>query len=370
VWQRPQHLLTRLARQFNVTFIEEPLLVPSEQTPRLDEYTWQGDDGTKVQVVRLNIHAPGYGWIGHGDRETADLYEAMVADYLESRGIVAPIVWMYTPMATHFLNSVDASLLIYDVMDQLAAFKGAPAVLRQKEQWLLRSADLVFTGGLSLYHDKKVANENTYLFPSGVQIEHFARAAHADRFPKPAELANLRGPILGYYGVIDERMDLDLLNTLAEQRPHWQIVLIGPVVKIDPADLPQAPNLHYIGMRSYEQLPAYLAHFDVALIPFARNEATRYLSPTKTLEYMAAHKPIVSTPIHDVEALYGSVVAIGETADDFIAHIDDVLPYVPSLQKLNEEAQLLKQATWDAIAEKMGTLIDQTLNVYLQKLVS
>jgi UDP-galactopyranose mutase len=212
---------------------------------------------------------------------------------------------------------------------------------------------------VSLYRSKLPYNPSTYLLPSGVEIEHFARAACASDFQCPDEIVHINKPILGYFGVIDERMDLPLLSHIASAHPEWNLLMIGPVVKIDPAELPQAPNLHYLGMRSYEQLPAYLSRFDVALVPFAMNEATRYLSPTKTLEYMAAHKPIVSTPIHDVIELYGTVVRIGRTPEDFTAHIEHILADPDEAASRHAlEVAMLEQHTWDAIADRMSRLIE------------
>lgn len=263
-------------------------------------------------------------------------------------------------MGWHFAEAIPHQLLIYDVMDELSAFKGAPPQLRDYDRRMLAAADIVFTGGLSLYRSRQTSNPGTYLFPSGVEIEHFARAACRENFPCPAELAGLKGPILGYYGVIDERMDLPLLAQIAADRPDWQLVLVGPTAKIDPADLPQAPNLHYPGMKTYQELPAYLAHFDVALVPFAINDATRYLSPTKTLEYMAAGKPIVATPIQDIAALYGSVVDIGCDRLEFIRHIEAALSGDHARRR--EQAQaLLAQYTWDGTVQRMQHVIDEKM---------
>ncbi len=214
-------------------------------------------------------------------------------------------------MALDFLEIIpNYRLLIYDVMDQLAAFKDAPTELIEREKDLLRRSDIVLTGGLSLYRNKLTYNPNTYLFPSGVEIEHYAAAANSANFNKPAEIQDLQGPILGYFGVIDERFDLTTLAYLAQTRPDWTILMIGPTLKIDPADLPRASNIHYLGMRTYNELPAYLAFFDVSLVLFALNDATKFLSPTKTLEYLAAGKPVVATPINDIVELYGEVVTI------------------------------------------------------------
>jgi UDP-galactopyranose mutase len=241
-------------------------------------------------------------------------------------------------------------------MDQLSAFKGAPAELADRERAMLRRADIVLTGGTSLYRDKAPYNANTHLFPSGVEIEHFA--GH-NGLGMPDDLRALPRPILGYFGVIDERMDLELLAKMAAEHPQWSIVMIGPVIKIDFHELPHAPNLHYPGMRAYGELPAYLAHFDVALIPFAVNDATRYLSPTKTLEYMAAHKPVVSTPIPDVIELYGDVVRVGNTHDEFIAHVETALRANDAPQRLPKERALLQQNTWDAIANAIASILEE-----------
>lgn len=357
VWQRPQHLLSRLARNARVLFVEEPITVEGEGQPLLE--ILPGQKTANVTVARLVQPVPNHRWIGHGDPLTAQTYCERLLDYLDRQGIKRPLLWLYTPMASDFVDALPHKLLIYDVMDQLAAFKGAPAELKERERSLLSRADVVFTGGVSLYRDKLVHNPNTHLLPSGVEIEHFARAARREQFDCPPELAQLTGPILGYFGVIDERMDLPLIAQVAEAHPEWNIALVGPVAKIDYADLPQAANIHYFGMRSYDQLPAYLAYFDVALVPFAMNEATRFLSPTKTLEYMAAHKPIVSTPIHDVIELYGDVVAIGYTPDEFVQHCEQAL-ISKNYNRVRAE-ELLTQHTWDGIARQIQRLIDRKL---------
>lgn len=359
VWQRPQHLLSRLARQYRVLFVEEPVTIEGEGQPLLEIFP--GRHSSNVTVARLVQPVSAHHWIGHGDSRTCAAYCELLRDYLDAQNINAPVLWLYTPMALEFADTIRHRLLIYDVMDQLAAFKGAPLELKDREQTLLRRADVVFTGGVSLFADKQPYNPNTHLLPSGVEIEHFARAAYRDSFARPTDLEGIRQPILGYFGVIDERMDLPLLARVAASHPEWQIVLLGPVTKIDRADLPHADNIHYLGMKSYDQLPAYLAYFDVALIPFAMNESTRFLSPTKTLEYMAAHKPIVSTPIRDVIDLYGAVVRVGETPEEFIAQIEHTLMEKADLRRRAKEDELLAQHTWDNIVRQMGRLVDRKL---------
>jgi glycosyltransferase involved in cell wall biosynthesis len=360
VWQRPQHLLSRFAKRYKVLFVEEPVTSDGVAEPRLEVV--QGKGAPNVTVIRLLQPAQGNPrWIGHSDPVTQEIYGRLLAEYLKAQDVdSASILWLYTPMASDFIPVIPHDLLIFDVMDQLSAFKGAPAELVERDQKLLKQADIVLTGGASLYRDKQPYNPNTYLFPSGVEPEHFAKAARREDFERPDELRDVASPIIGYYGVIDERMDIALIAEVAQKRPDWNFVLIGPVVKISPDDLPKAPNLHYPGMKTYEELPAYLAHFDIALIPFAMNEATRFLSPTKTLEYMAAHKPIISTPINDVIELYGAVVRVINNADEFIQQVEDILnnPDDGETRRATEQ-ELLARYTWDSIAEHMQQIIDE-----------
>lgn len=371
VRQRPQHVLTRLGRRgYRIFYVEEPVTSTTVQSPKLEILT-RPERGLRhdVCVIRLIQPASHDHWIGHGDPLTQVVYARLLNAFLAAENVKNPLLWLYTPMALDFTTAIDHEMLVYDVMDQLSAFAGAPPELLLQEKKALRMADLVFVGGASLYRDKLSLNPNTHLLPSGIEIEHFARAAKRRAFPKPPELAAITGPILGYFGVIDERTDLVLIASMARSHPEWQIVLLGPVVKIDPSELPTAPNLHYPGMKTYDELPAYLAHFDVALIPFVLTEATRYLSPTKTLEYMAAHKSIVSTPINDVIELYGSVVLVGRNHDEFIAQVGSVLAGAHDLNsRRHKEDELLALYTWDSIADRMARLIDIQKRTFLNSL--
>lgn len=361
VWQRPQHLLSRLAGQYRLLFVEEPVTTVDEAEPRLEVFP--GQKAANVTVVRLVQPAEAHGWIGHGDPLTQQTYAQLLTRYLQREGYTDPVLWLYTPMASEFIEVIQPRLLIYDVMDELSAFKGAPVAIKDRGDALLRQADIVFTGGLSLYQSRLPYNSHTYLFPSGVEIQHFAQADKRNLFDQPDDLREIPAPILGYFGVIDERMDLPLLAHMAQAHPEWSLVMLGPIIKIDPAELPQAPNLHYLGMKDYNELPAYLAYFDVALVPFAMNDATRYLSPTKTLEYMAAHKPVVSAPLHDVVALYGDYVRVGETPEEVVAMVEAALAETEDERAMRraKEAKLLSQHTWDSIAHQMSQIIEQRL---------
>jgi UDP-galactopyranose mutase len=358
VWQRPQQLLSRLSKQFRVFFIEEPVASPFYDEPVLGTYTWHGYHDEEVTVVRMHQPMSEPRWVGHGDPLTSDVYNQLLRDFARKKGIDNPILWLYTPMASSFIKELDPQLLVYDVMDQLSAFKGAPLEISQEDLALLQRADLVFTGGASLYRDKAPYNPNTHLFPSGVDVEHFCTEGY--KVP-PYDIASLSSPILGYFGVIDERLDGELLDYVAKCHPEWNIVMIGPVIKISPEDLPQSPNIHYLGMKSYTELPAYLAHFDVAIVPFARNDATRYVSPTKVLEYLAAHKPIVSTAIQDVIELYGNVVHVGHDCQGFVEQVEQVLRAPSTPERWANADKVLRQNTWDAIVRNMTQIIERAM---------
>ncbi len=383
VWQRPQHLLSRLAQQRSVLYVEEPRIQigPTyegfdiiEELPhlRVARLAFRSDAATFWQRLNETLDRTGEHpfKVSEQIREASLMFESPVQERLEREVVeyVAArrgerlVLWLYTPVVVRFIDLLQPDLVVYDVMDELAAFKFTPAKLLQQEQELFDRADLVFTGGPSLYEARKHRHSDIHLFPSGVEQAHFAQALQAD-LPIPPELAGLSQPIIGFYGVIDERTDRELLAEVAQLRPHWHWVMIGPILKIQEHELPRFPNLHYLGKQAYADLPAYLKAFDVAMMPFALNESTQFISPTKTLEYMAAHKPIVSTPIKDVIGLYGSVVRIAQTADEFVAQVEAALRESPETRadRIQREQELLAKYGWDRIASEMETLIADRL---------
>lgn len=300
VYQRPQQLLTRLARQHPahpVFYIEEPVFEPCVPTLR----TWQAAPGITVCRPHTPVRSAGF----------HDAQLPMLRDLVRQLGAEAGehVAWLYTPMALPLLQELAPLAVVYDCMDELTAFRGAPRQLAQRESALLKVADLVFTGGGSLYRARRERHPEVHCFPSSVDAAHFAAARAGERASHPLQ-RHIPRPRLGFYGVLDERIDYDLIATVAALRPEWQIVLVGPTAKVDPRRLPRAPNLHWLGRQSYADLPRFLAGWDVCLLPFAQNEATRNISPTKVLEYMAADRPIVSTPVADVEQPYSDVIAI------------------------------------------------------------
>jgi glycosyltransferase involved in cell wall biosynthesis len=348
VFQRPQHLMTRLAEHYRILFVEEP--VYDEGKAHLKK-TAVAPNITVCQP-HTGIQAPGF----HDDQ--IPTLQTLLADLVPEGE--RPVVWFYTPMALPLLQGFDPALVVYDCMDELAAFKNAPKQLLQRENALLNIADLCFTGGPSLYQSKRERHGNAHCFSSSVDAKHFQKAL--DRDYSHPDQAHIARPRLGFYGVIDERFDTELVRQVAAARPDWQIVLVGPVVKIDPANLPRAHNIHYMGQRTYDQLPQFLAGWDVCLLPFALNESTKFISPTKVLEYMAAELPSVSTPITDVKVPYGDVVAIADTPEKFIAACERMLAMTEVQQAALKDRMraIVANTSWDKTAASMHHLIQTT----------
>lgn len=347
VYQRPQHLLSRCARTRRVFFVEEPVFT-DEREPRLNVSVRPG--GVQVAVPHLPT-----GW---SEEEITAAQRLLLDELIAEHEVNDYVLWYYTPMALAFSDHLTPRAIIFDCMDELSAFKGAPQALREREAHLLKLADVVFTGGQSLYEAKRHQHSNIHPFPSSIEVAHFGQARHLKE--DPADQAKIPHPRLGFFGVIDERMDIGLLDRIASARPDWQLVIIGPVVKIDPAELPRHPNIHYLGGKKYEELPAYLAGWDVALLPFALNESTRFISPTKTPEYLAAGKPVVSTPIRDVIRPYGEMelVHIAQPNDEFIKAIENALAQASHLEWLRRVDNFLAGNSWDQTWQKMDQLIE------------
>ncbi len=357
VFQRPQHLLSRLARHFDVVFVEEPM---HARGPAYLERTTPCK-GVEVLLAHTPVEAGGF----HDDQLSA--LQPMIRGYLADNHIEDYLVWFYTPMALPLLGDLDPRAIIYDCMDELSAFKHAPRQMRQRETALLKSADLVVTGGPRLYEAKRDTNPNVLCLPSAVDAEHYSpqrATADATSMQRAGELQGaIAAPRLGFFGVIDERLDLDLVARVADADPGWHVVMVGPVVKIDAGALPQRANLHWLGQQPYTLLPQLVAGWDVCLMPFALNESTEFISPTKTLEYMAAAKPVVSTPIHDVKVMFGDIVAITPTADGFIAACRDAIAE-PTGQKAAREERMragVLQHSWDAAAETIHRSLEAVL---------
>ena len=346
VYQRPQHLLSRFAKERRVFFVEEPTF--GEGPMRLDVSV--RDCGVHVVVPQLPQAMESEGAL---DAVQGTMIDRLFAEH----GIDAPILWYYTPMAMSWTRHLEASATVYDCMDELSAFKGAPPALKEREAELFKRADLVFTGGQSLYEVKRHQHENVYAFPSSIDAPHFAQARSL--MDEPADQKEIPYPRLGFFGVIDERFDIELVDAISAMRPDWHLVMIGPVIKIDPAVLPRGANIHYLGGKDYKELPSYLAGWDVALLPFARNESTRFVSPTKTPEYLAAGCPVVSPSICDVVHPYGEsgMVHIADTPEEFVARIEAALGE-DTEARLEQVDAFLAQTSWDRTWGRMAELIE------------
>jgi UDP-galactopyranose mutase len=349
VYQRPQHLMSRYAKTRRVFFVEEPIFEDVSE-PRV---SIEAQDGVIVVVPKLP-HS-------YNRQQILIAQRAVIDQLIEAEGIARFVAWYYTPLALQFAGHLKPLATVYDCMDELSAFKNAPPELIALEQQLLRRADVVLTGGQSLYEAKKHRHKNIHAMPSSVDVAHFAAARTITS--DPADQRGIAHPRLGFFGVLDERLDIPLLDGIAEARPDWQFVMIGPVVKIDPSDLPRRPNIHYLGAKKYEELPHYLAGWDVALLLFARNEATRFISPTKTPEYLAAGKPVVSTSIRDVVSPYGDrdLVRIADVVPDFVRACEDALREPPEPRRVRADV-FLRGTSWDRTWAKTAALLDAALN--------
>jgi UDP-galactopyranose mutase len=352
VFQRPQHLMIRFARNKRVFFFEEPLYDSAEEPARL-ELRICPDSGVVRAIPHLASHRSRF-----ANEETL---RDMVDRLREQHDIVHPILWYYTPAMLPFARHIESAAVIYDCMDELANFLSASPQLPLLERELMRQADLVFTGGHGLYEAKRALHDNIHPFPSSVDRAHFAPAR--SQLPEPADQAGLTRPRLGYYGVLDERIDFGLVAGLADARPEWNIVMVGPLAKIRDDELPTRLNLHYLGGKAYRELPSYLAGWDVALMPFALNEATRFISPTKTPEYLAGGRPVVSTPVTDVVRQYGHLkgVRIAQSMESFIGQCETALTMGVCGEWLKEADNAIAKLSWDATFDNMCDLLDEAL---------
>ncbi|HEX8143487.1 MAG TPA: glycosyltransferase family 1 protein [Pyrinomonadaceae bacterium] len=350
VYQRPQHLLSRFANERRVFFFEEPIFGDGPMHLNVSERV----GGVRVVVPHLprNLFSA----------EALDgVLRNMIDRLFTEQKIDSHLLWYYTPMACSWTSHLKPLAVIYDCMDELSAFKGASPILKEREAELFKRADLVFTGGQSLYEAKRGQHPSVYAFPSSIDAQHFAQARSIN--VEPGDQAEIPHPRMGFFGVIDERMNLELIDAVAEARPEWQMVIIGPVVKIDEATLPRRSNIHYLGGKSYAELPAYLSGWDVALLPFALNESTRFISPTKTPEYLAAGCPVVSTSIRDVVRPYGQngLVQIADTPPEFIKAIEAAMKE-DKAERLREVDAFLSQTSWDRTWKRMTELIEDVVS--------
>jgi glycosyltransferase involved in cell wall biosynthesis len=338
VYQRPQHLISRLSAFYRVLFIEEPI-----------PFSVQEKNTAHLIAVHSNLH------ILQPRTESIAAIKNILEHYVSNKNVA--VGWFYSAAFECLSEEFSFGKIVYDCMDELSHFKGAPVELIEQEKKLLEKTDIVFTGGKSLYDAKSKMHGQVYCFPSSVELEHFSKSMNG--IPIPEDIARIQQPIIGYYGVIDERIDLPLLQEVALNNPLFSFVMIGPLAKISEKELPQANNIHYLGMKRYNELPNYLKAFRVAMMPFAMNNSTWYISPTKTLEYMAGNKPIISTPVQDVVRDYCHCVNIVSNASDFTEAIYKILAEEKPKTMDERFENILKNTSWDNTAKKMNELLMQ-----------
>ncbi len=356
VWQRPQQFLSRLSTKHRVLFVEGPVVVPEEITPRYE--LAEAPDYPNITIMRTYFPASRFHdgkWV---DAERLRLLRDALRTSLAGK-FECPVQWFYDPMAVFFAHKMNDRAVVYDCMDQLSQFKFAPPELIHREKQLLEAADVVFAGGRKLWQSKSKTNENCHFYGCGVDVSHFS-SARSESTIVPHDINFVHRPILGYFGVVDERMDYELITKLADANPEWSIVVIGPVAKIDPNALPCRVNIYWVGRREYANLPAYTKAFDVCLMPFALNEATEYINPTKALEYMATGKPIVSTAVPDVVSNFGDVVKIAQSHEEFVKFCQDALQ-TPDHNAIERGLKMAGDNSWDSIVAKLEKHVGDAL---------
>jgi glycosyltransferase involved in cell wall biosynthesis len=349
VWQRPQQFLSRLSRRHRVLFVET--VAPDADLPRPCARLRRLSEFPNITILRVQFPLSRWSDGAWVDRERRALVGEALSGPLQGQ-FERPIQWFYDPMAvTAFAGKLGESAIVYDCMDELSQFRFAPPELKTRETELLTKADVVFTGGRRLFEAKRQQHANCHFYGCGVDVAHFGQA-RLPATPIPEDLARLPKPVLGYFGVVDERIDYELLGRLAEANPAWSIAMIGPILKVDERAMPKHPNLHWLGRREYEQLPACAKAFDLCLMPFARNEATEYINPTKSLEYMASGRGIVSSAVPDVVSNFSEVVHIAHSPDEFIDLCREVTA-VPDQERIDRGLALASTQTWEHIVTEL-----------------
>ncbi len=344
--------MSRFAQYDRVYFIEEPVYESSGKS-----FLEINKDGKNLWIVTSHLLE------SYSQDEIVFQQKILLSSLYSEEKIQNYIHWYYTPMSLAISNHLQPELVVYDCMDELSNFKFAPADLKQKEKDLFRMADLVFTGGHNLYHAKKNLHNNIFPFPSSIDKDHFMQAR--TRKDIPLDQKNIKQPVFGFYGVIDERFDIELLREVSIRKPEWSFVIIGPVIKIDPATLPQSSNIHYLGPKQYDELPHYLAGWDIAMIPFLLNDSTRYISPTKTPEYLAAGIPVLSSAIVDVVNPYelNNLVHIYNDVNSFIIKGESELAKtsVGKRKWLRNVDLFLQENSWDQTWRQIKQHINTTI---------
>jgi glycosyltransferase involved in cell wall biosynthesis len=359
VWQRPQQFLSRLSNSHPVLYIETQPPAAELDKPRVALRSIVRDQPGDLTVLTLQFPASCWHDGAFVDLERRRLVQTALAGPLAGR-FNHPVQWFYDPMAvTAFAGQLGERAIVYDCMDELSQFRGAPREIVEREKSLLEIADVVFTGGRKLWESKRQLNGNCHFYGCGVEVDHFNRALQPE-LPIPGDVAGLSKPVLGYFGVVDERLDYELIEKLAAAHPEWNIVMVGPATKVDPGSLPQRKNIHWLGGRPYAELPAYAKLFDLCLMPFALNEATEYINPTKALEYMATGRPIVSTAVADVISNFSNVIHIARSSSEFEELCRRCLESRDEV-RIGKGLAMTRENTWERMVSRLESHIHDAL---------
>jgi len=361
LFQRPQQLMLRFSKRFNVLYVSgyscRQFFI--DLFRRKKTHSYHVTDNLAVYSPFALPPIKKYSSITI--RLNKILLSFLVKRRLKKLKFKDPILWIYHPRYIDAIGKFKEELIIYDCMDDftslLSDYEDRERNIKD-ERALLKKADMVFAGGYSIAELKRDSREHIHVFPSAVEIYHFKKA-RSDNLEMPDDITDIPHPILGYWGAIDERVDHELLKRLAMKHPEWSIVLLGPIVRHKAGDLSylkEIKNIFWLGPKDYSLLPNYAKAFDVCLIPFVLSREGKFLSPTKTLEYLATGKPVVSTPITDVVRFYDGVVGIADGPDEFGMAVRRCMEEDNASMK-QKRICFTENKSWEDTAEKMEKLI-------------
>lgn len=356
MFRRTQQLMSRLAGRWQVLFVEEPRR--SRNAAWLDEQA----QGEHLSVLVPHLPANLSPHLPPSLDATHDEPRRMLAAYLRQRDLRVDVAWVSSPASLPLLDSLDARCVVYDCH----ASSTAPR-LRREQALLLERSTLVFANGPSLYESLREQHPRVMCLPDAVAAAHFAPDAQRPHSVQAMHAGSLQrhlsAPRLGWFGVIDRRLDLDLLAQIADAHPQWSLVMVGPVVGLDASRLPQRANIHWLGVQPYSVLPHLLEGWDLCLLPFVIGAATRQLCPAQALEYMAGGKPVLCTPLHDVAWMFSDSVAIAERGPPFIAACEALLAESPA-QRAQRALQMMatvSASSWDRSAQAVHEMLHTAL---------
>jgi glycosyltransferase involved in cell wall biosynthesis len=271
-----------------------------------------------------------------------------------------PIAWFMVPHLSSVVGRLGERLSVYYCIDDYSALPDVnEEAVRAMDEELTRKADLVFVASDTLLDQKSALNPNTHVSPHGVDYDHFA-CAQDDRLPVPADAAGMARPVVGFFGLIERWIDLDLVDFLAERRPTWTFLMIGRVAVPD-EELPRRPNIHFLGKRPYAELPAYGRAFDAAIIPYRLTRQVLHANPIKLREYLAMGKPIVSVSTPEIDK-YADVVRIADSREEFLAGLDELLARAPTEAEVRERMGRVAPESWDARLRGVLGIVDEHLS--------